>query len=78
MENIEKLISLETSRARIYSRLAEAYRLPENNLSRALDDIESALLYLDSGVRKDATLLRQAYETIRVPGNLKKIIPAFS
>jgi len=61
MKTVEKLKSQEASRSIVYRRLADAFRLPETDLSTVLDELESALGRLDSNAFDDVARLKQSY-----------------
>jgi TorA maturation chaperone TorD len=55
----EKLLSLEAARSLVYRRLADAYRLPSADLPLVTQELEAALVELESEARKTAARMKK-------------------
>lgn len=67
----ENLKIQETTRSLVYRRLTDAFRIPKNDLTGVLDELESALNRLDSQAVENATNLKRSYFDHSAPCSLK-------
>lgn len=60
--NLEKNLKIqETTRSLVYRRLADAFRMPESDLTGVFDELESTLNRLDSQAVENITDLKRSY-----------------
>ena len=63
MQTAAKLKAQETARSLVYRRLADAFRLPSQDLPAVLTGLESSLARLCSDASEDIARLKQSYQT---------------
>ncbi|MBL0716337.1 MAG: molecular chaperone TorD family protein [Desulfosarcina sp.] len=71
LKTSEKLLSLETARSLVYRRLADAYRLPSADLPLVAQELEAALVELESEAWENAARMKKDCLSVNGQNNLK-------